>query len=147
MKWTPEMVIQAFKEVVTAVMGLVVVIFTLWLAWTALSYSANDTMMSNVKDIMLLVLGLAGIVIGYYFGRVPADARAAQAAHEAVQANAQAQEVTARATTAADQIDSILARAGASGSLTARSGGQQNGTDTADELRHLRDTLRTLSRS
>ena len=143
--WTPEVIIQAFKEVVTAIMGLVVVIFTLWLAGTALSYAADDTKMSNAKDVLLLVLGLAGVVIGYYFGRVPADARAVQATREAGEANAQAQEVAARAATVADQIDDMLARAGAGG-LVARSSGQQEGAVTVDGLRRVRDTLRSLSR-
>ena len=56
-------------------MGVAVVLFTLWLASASLSYSANDAQMANAKDVLLLVLGLAGVVIGYYFGRIPADPR------------------------------------------------------------------------
>ena len=35
--------------------------------------------MEDAKDILLLLIGLAGVVIDYYFGRVPADARTTQA--------------------------------------------------------------------
>ena len=91
------MLIQGFKEVVTALLGLMVVLYTLLLAGTALGYAGDATKMSNAKDILLLVLGLAGVVIGYYFGRVPADARATQAGEQADQANAQAADVSARA--------------------------------------------------
>lgn len=139
-KWTPELKIQAFKEGVTALMGLAVVIFTLFLAWKSLTYSANDMQMANAKDILLLVLGLTGVVIGYYFGRIPADARATQA-------NEKAQQVTAEAAVAADELDGILAEAGgnAAGGATGRGTGQ-DGTAVVEDVRRVRDNLRSLSR-
>lgn len=139
-KWTPELKIQAFKEGVTALMGLAVVIFTLFLAWKSLTYSANDMQMANAKDILLLVLGLTGVVIGYYFGRIPADARATQA-------NEKAQQVTAEAAVAADELDGILAEAGgsAAGGATGRGTGQA-GTAVVEDVRRVRDNLRSLSR-
>ena len=136
-KWTPDLKIQAFKEIVTAAMGLAVVIFTLVLAWTSLTYSANDTQMANVKDILLLVLGLAGVVIGYYFGRIPADARATQA-------NEKSQQVTAEAAAAADGLDVVLAKT--SGGAASR-GTEEENTAAIDEIRRVRDDLRTVARS
>ena len=32
-RWTPEQIIQGFKELVTAVLGMFVVVYTLRLAW------------------------------------------------------------------------------------------------------------------
>ena len=45
--------------------------------------------MYDAKDVLLLLLGLAEVVVGCYFGRVPAHARASQAQE---QDNAQARE-------------------------------------------------------
>ena len=81
-KWTPEVIIQAGKEIVTAVLGLLIVGYALYLAYLTFSYVDDPTKMSEAKDVLLLILGLAGVVIGYYFGRVPADARAVQAAYQ-----------------------------------------------------------------
>jgi hypothetical protein len=47
---------------------------------------------------------LAGVVLGYYFGRMPADARAADAAHYAAGALARAEQVKAKARELADQV-------------------------------------------
>ena len=97
--WTPELKIQAFKEIITAVLGLAVVLCTLVLAGYTLTY-VGDPNLSDAKDVLLLVLGLAGVVVGYYFGRVPADARASQAQEQANEATAQAEQVNAQAKTA-----------------------------------------------
>lgn len=141
-KWTPELKMQAFKEIVTAIMGLAVVIFTLVLAWSSLTYSANDAQMSNVKDILLLVLGLSGVVIGYYFGRIPADARTTLA-------NAKAEKAAVQASAAADGLDNVIAKA--TGGAAARgAGGDQAAEENAaaiEELRRVRDNLRSVANS
>lgn len=142
-KWTPELWLQLLKEVVAALMGLAVVGFTLVLAMTALNkYVTDATQMSNAKDILLLVLGPAGVVIGYYFGRVPADARAAQA-------NQTAQQATVAAVSAADQIDDVLADTagaeGAAGRGDTAAAAAANAAAVA-ELRRVRDNLRSAAR-
>jgi hypothetical protein len=84
------------------------------------------------------MLGLAGVVVGYYFGRVPADARVAQAQQQANAATTQTKEISARAQSVADEIDEALDAAG---------GGVTRGGTTgisADELRRLRDKLRQV---
>ena len=70
---TVEQGIQLMKEVVTALLGVIIVGFTLVMGWKAFSYVGEQQKMSDAKDVLLLMLGLAGVVIGYYFGRVPAD--------------------------------------------------------------------------
>jgi hypothetical protein len=67
------------KEVVTAVLGLAIVGFTLYMAAAAFSFVGNSQSMSDARVLLTLMLGLSGVVLGYYFGRVPADMRAAQA--------------------------------------------------------------------
>ena len=41
--------------------------------------------MKDAMGVLTLLFGVAGVVVGYYFGRVPGDARAVQA-HETTQA-------------------------------------------------------------
>jgi hypothetical protein len=93
--WTPEQVIQVFKEVVTALLGLILVGYPLALANNTYAFVGDNQKMSDAKDVLLIMQGLAGVVIGYYFGRVPADARATQAQQQANTATAQAEQVRA----------------------------------------------------
>ncbi len=136
-QWTPELVIQVIKELVTAVLGLTIVIFTVTMANRTFGLvGRTDTDLTAAKDLLLLMLGLAGVVVGYYFGRVPADARAAQAQQQANAATTQAEQVSAQAKSVADEIDKALDAAG---------GGVTRGGATgisAEELRRLRDKLR-----
>jgi hypothetical protein len=150
-QWTPELWLQRFKEIVTAILGIAIVAFTLILAWQAFSVlrtgdTFDEKKMSAAKDILLLLLGLSGVVIGYYFGRVPADARAAQAQQQANEATGQAEQVTAQARSVADDIDRALDTASrGTNEVTARSGVSVQSTLNVDELRGLRDRLRNIA--
>jgi hypothetical protein len=82
-QWTPELIVQAFKEGVTALLGLILVVAMVILAWR--TYTLMDTPVDDksaqliaqkvtwAKDILVLIIGPAGVVLGYYFGRVPAQ--------------------------------------------------------------------------
>lgn len=142
-RWTPELITQAFKELVTAVLGLLLVAYTLFAAGKTLTYVGDQTKVSDAKDILLLLLGLAGVVLGYYFGRVPADARAVQAQQQANSADARAEQVSSQAEAAADQVEQIVARMVTPGSDGTRSPSTDNGTrGVVDELQQLHDKLR-----
>jgi hypothetical protein len=143
-RWTPELLLQALKEVVTAALGLVIVVFTLVMAYQVFTYVGDEQRISDAKDVLLLVMGLAGVVIGYYFGRVPADARAAQAQGQAEVASAHADRLSAATQATSDQLDQILAEI-TPPSATAR--GAEAGAEEglADNLRKVRDKLRQLS--
>ncbi len=144
--WTPEVIIQAFKEAITALLGLAVVGYTLILAGNTLSLVGQPEKLSDAKDILMLVLGLAGVVVGYYFGRVPADARASQAQQQANDATAQSEQVHAQAQAIADEVDEVMERM-ARPSVTAR-GAESSATDLAlaEDLYRIRDDLRSLSK-
>jgi hypothetical protein len=145
--WTPEQVVQVFKEVVTALLGLLLVGYTLILANNTYAFVGDNQKMSDAKDVLLIMQGLAGVVIGYYFGRVPADARATQAQQQAYTATAQAEQVSAQAQQAADTVERIMARAAAPGDGAARSA--DDGAVPADvtaELQRVRDELREMAR-
>lgn len=92
-EWTPEVIIQVFKEAVTAIIGLLLVGFTVYLSVRAVNNAGESDKMGDSKDILQVLVGLAGVVIGYYFGRVPADARAVQAQQQAASAVKQADAV------------------------------------------------------
>lgn len=77
--WTPELWMQAAKELVTATLGVAVILFTLIMTRRSFGMAGNANQMKDAMGILSLLYGLAGVVIGYYFGRMPADARAAQA--------------------------------------------------------------------
>lgn len=144
--WTPEVVIQAFKEVVTALLGLAVVIYTLILAGNTLALVGQPEKLSDAKDVLLLILGLAGVVVGYYFGRVPADARASQAQQQANDATAQAEQVNAQAQVIADEVDAVVDRM-VRPAVAAR-GAEPAAEDVAlaADLHRIRDDLRSLSK-
>ena len=80
---------QWLKEIVTAVLGIGIVAYTLYMTYRALGMVGDATQMGNAKDLLTYLSGFAGVVVGYYFGRVPADARTAQAQQQMAQAQQQ----------------------------------------------------------
>jgi hypothetical protein len=126
------MKVQAFKEGITAVIGLVLIGATVWLAVLAVNAAGNDTA-ADVEHILTLILGLSGVVLGYYFGRVPAEAQATQARRESDVAKAGAADVAAKAealVAAVDKADTAGLTRGTSLDGAAR-----------DQIRRLRDEL------
>jgi len=95
--------IQGFKEVVTALLGGAIVGLTLYLALKTFYYAGDATKYSNAKDILTIMLTVAGVVVGYYFGRVPADALAAQSQD-------QVKKSSAKLEIGATKIDAIIAK-------------------------------------
>jgi hypothetical protein len=102
--WTPELKLQAFKETITGILGITVIVYTLFVAYQTLGFVGDQTKMAQAKDVLTLLLALAGVVLGYYFGRLPADARAADATHKAAGALAYADQVKTKARELADHV-------------------------------------------
>lgn len=89
--------IATLREATTTVIAGVVVLATLgMLVWTFLATA--DT--AQKKDIMLYGLPILGTVLGYYFGRVPAERRAESAELDRGQAQATANQAVASAASA-----------------------------------------------
>lgn len=99
--WTPELRVHAFREGVMAVISLLLVASAVYFATRALG-TADD---SGSRIVLPVMLGLAGVVLGYYFGRVPAEAQAARVRQEAGAAAAKAEAVQARAEALAAQVE------------------------------------------
>jgi hypothetical protein len=62
---------QGFKEAVTATLGFVLVVSTIILAYRAFGRAGQEEQMRDAMGILTLLFGLAGVVVGYYFGRFP----------------------------------------------------------------------------
>jgi hypothetical protein len=78
--------LQWLKEIVTAGLGITIVVFTLVMIGRAFGMAGDASRMGDVKALLPYLTGFTGLVLGYYFGRVPADARAAQAQQQIGQA-------------------------------------------------------------
>ena len=99
---------QAGKEVVTALIALVIIGSTVALVARSFGLIGNSSHINQAKDLLSIMLGLVGTVIGYYFGRTPADARATAATMRADQATAEKENVKAKARSLADDMDGIM---------------------------------------
>jgi hypothetical protein len=71
---------------VTALLSISIVAYTLYMTYRAFGMVGDPTRMGDAKDLLTYLSGFAGVVVGYYFGRVPADARTAQAQQQIGQA-------------------------------------------------------------
>ena len=72
------------KEGVTASIGIIIVLGTLFLLWPALTASPVDV--QSAQGIFSILGGWGSVVIGYYFGRLPAEKAASKAEEVAVAA-------------------------------------------------------------
>jgi hypothetical protein len=106
--WPPELEIQFFKEVFTAVLALVIIGATTVTAFRSFNMVGDATKMGDAKDLLTIMLGVAGVVLGYYFGRVPSDARAAQATNRADEAVSQREEMKTKAKNLAGEMDGVM---------------------------------------
>ena len=146
-QWSPDLILQAFKEIVTAVLGLMLVGWTVSLTQRTFTYVGDPAKISDAKDVLLLALGLAGVVVGYYFGRVPADMRATQAQQQANTASAHAEEMRSQVHNSAEQIDQMLDQMPAPASVVDRDVAAGPTHDVGAELRRLRDDLRRTAQA
>jgi hypothetical protein len=148
-QWTPPQILQAVKEIVTAVIGLLIVMTTLVLAVRTFGHvGTSPEAVSDAKDVLTLIMGLTGVVIGYYFGRVPAEAQATQAQLRAEQAVRDADQMAGEVERAADNVDAVLGRLspGMPEFGTSRSADPGAGSGAAvNEIERVRDDLRAAA--
>jgi hypothetical protein len=132
---------QFFKEVITALLALVIIGVTAALAVRSFDMAGNTGKMGDAKDLLTLMLGVAGVVVGYYFGRVPGDARAAQAASRAEAAVGQREQMKAKARIIADNMDDAM-----TGSTQGAAGNGQPPVDHS-KMRAIQSELRGMAAS
>jgi hypothetical protein len=106
--WTPDLKMQRCREVITAILAFLLVSSTLLLTYLTFDMVGEGDRMRDAMGVLSLMFGLAGVVVGYYFGRVPGDARAVQAqqAHDSAMATTHTamEQVGATTHTAMEQV-------------------------------------------
>ena len=70
-----------FKEVVSAVLGMAIIAAVLYLLWTPLTKSPPD--LTSAQGIFTILGGWGGVILGYYFGRLPSEKAADNARRDA----------------------------------------------------------------
>jgi hypothetical protein len=133
--WTPEFVIQAIKEIVTAIIGLILVVVAVWLIVQTVGLT-DHTRFEDARAILDVLVGLVGVVLGYYFGRIPAEARADQAQKQSVAATEHAERVRAKGEELGASVERALTE-------QVRGGGGDAGTES---VRRQLSELRALTR-
>ena len=142
--WTPEQIIQGFKELVTAAMGILILAYTIYLVVETFNIIDKTEKLTNAKDILQIMLGIAGVVVGYYFGRVPADAHAATAQSQANAANAQTEQIGAQVQMIEDKVEAVMQKVAPQQGLQA-SPGAPGAPSIADDLQKIHDELRAIT--
>lgn len=90
------------REVTTTAIAVVIVAVTLVLLWRTFDAAAGD--FEKKKAVMLYGLTILGTVVGYYFGRVPAERRAEASERKASEAQATATTATTAAAQSQQQV-------------------------------------------
>jgi hypothetical protein len=139
-QWTPELWMQLLKELVTAALAFLIIIYTLMIVWHSFTYVGNTAQAGDAKDLLTIMTGLAGVVVGYYFGRVSADARASQAGAKADGALSQNAQLKARAQGLSVSLNHVI-----DNSASAMTGDPQAAASHLAQLRSLRDELYDLT--
>ncbi len=103
------------RELMTNVLGALIVLVTLVIAIVTIFSVGNASTFAAAKDVLLFMNGLVGVVLGYYFGRVPGDARADKAEREAKTANSGRDQVVATVRTILESSGSSSSRGGPTG--------------------------------
>lgn len=95
-KLAPEVVtdpaIRRLREIVTATIALVVILGSVVMVIQAFNHLGTPEEFARVKDLLLFINPLLGVVIGYYFNRVTSEARAETAETTAKSAMVNAQQ-------------------------------------------------------
>lgn len=94
------------REITTTVIAAVILGVTVLMMWRTFKAAGNS--FQDMKDVMLYALPILGTVMGYYFGRVPAERRAEASEQRAGDAQNTAQAATAQAVQTQNQTDQKL---------------------------------------
>jgi hypothetical protein len=132
--WSPDLKLVALKELVSAILGLLVVGSTVVLTFQAFLFAGNPSKMSDARDLLTLMLGVSGVVLGYYFGRVPSDARAAQAQQQTQEATTAMEHMGGHNREMARKMDAMASEIVAGHPVDARVAQQLR--DMADQMRY-----------
>jgi len=122
------------KELATGALAAVIVLTTLSIAVASVFWVHGAEGRAAAKDTLVFLNGLVGVILGYYFGRIPSESRADRAEADAIQARAARDRLAAG-------VREVLAAAGIDpeASVTAAAGGQV--TLSSQQVERLRQLL------
>ncbi len=87
-------VVRRLREIVSAGIALVVILGSVIMLIQAFNYLSSPEQFDRVKDLLLFINPLLGVVIGYYFNRATSEPRAEKAETAATAAMATAQQAS-----------------------------------------------------
>lgn len=90
----PDPVVRRLREFVSAGIALVVILGSTIMLIQAFNYLSSPEEFDRVKDLLLLINPLLGVVVGYYFNRATSEPRAEKAESAATVAMATAQQAS-----------------------------------------------------
>jgi hypothetical protein len=122
------------KEVVSAALGVVIVLTTLGIAVAGVFWVHGGEGRGAVKDTLIFLSGLVGVILGYYFGSIPGESRADRAETEAVQARSSRDQLVAG-------VREVLAAAGVEAGPGARVTASGQATLSSQQVERLRQLL------
>ena len=100
-----------FREYVAAAIAMIVILGTVVMLIMALRYVDSSEQFARVKDLLLVVNPLLGVVIGYYFNKVSTEARAESAEATAQSAALSAQQASEARNTAEAEAQAAKSQA------------------------------------
>lgn len=89
---SPDAFLRHLREYVAAGIAIIIVLGTVVLMIRAISATSDEEQFARVKDLLLIVNPLLGVVLGYYFNKASTEARAENAESTAQNAVVNAQE-------------------------------------------------------
>jgi hypothetical protein len=108
----PDLAIRRLREYVSAGMAGVIILGTILMMILAFSHLQTPDEFARVKDLLLFINPLLGVVIGYYFNKVTSEARAETAEKtvqsamtSAQQASVERDKAAAEANTAKSEVE------------------------------------------
>lgn len=119
------------KELITGIMGTIIILVTLIMVVSTIFTVSNTETHAALKDALLFMNGLVGVVLGYYFGRVPGDTRANQAENQ-----------SRAAVRERDRVVTTVRTVLNAGSRSARERGSDDVSLSREQVEDLRRVLR-----
>ena len=95
------------RERVTNVLAFAIVGSTIFTALWSFRYVGTAAEMEDAKALLAAMSGLSGVVIGYFFGRVPAEANASRAQDQMHAAVIEMQRMKGHMGTAAETVEGL----------------------------------------
>jgi hypothetical protein len=110
---------QRQRECITHLLALAIVLSTIFTALWSFWFLGDGDQMDDAKALLAVMSGLSGVVIGYYFGRVPAEGHASQMHEQMRAAMAESEHAKSSMRNMTRMLDNLEDRAASEGQVGA----------------------------